>query len=136
MVRGGEAFLEVLERLPQDRQLALRRLHEWAAGLEREGLADLSTYFGKRGEVTLLPRLRPEQTGLATVWNRNGQALLSLWRTVFERRAPDSIEPVEAELSQVPLGKGNVITDVTDNLLRLLTSAYQEAAGRRPADAG
>ena len=85
---GGEAFLEVVERLPQDRQLALRRLHDWAVGLEREDLADLSTYFGKRGEVTLLPRLRPEQTGLATVWNRNGQAFLSLWRTVFERRAP------------------------------------------------
>jgi hypothetical protein len=79
-------------------------------------------------------RLRPEQAGLATVWNRNGQAFLSLWRTVFERRAPDSIEPVEAELGQVPLGKGNVITDVTDNLLRLLTTAYREATGQRPAD--
>lgn len=131
LVPGGEAFLEALERLPPDRQPALRRLYDWAIGLEREGLAGLSTYFGKRGEVTLLPRLRPEQAGLATVWNRNGQAFLSLWRTVFERRAPDSIEPLEAELGQVPLGKGNVITDVTDNLLRLLTSAYREAAGRR-----
>ena len=78
----------VAEREPADRQPPLRRLYAWATSLQDEGLARLLTYFGKRGEVTLLPRLQPDNAGLVTVWNFNGAGYLSVWRSVFERSAP------------------------------------------------
>jgi hypothetical protein len=50
-----------------------------------------------------------------------------MWRSVFERRAPKSIERVESLIAPIPLGKGNSITDVSDDLLAALYDAYVEA---------
>jgi len=71
--------------------------------------------------------------GLVTIWNDNGAASLSLWRTVFERCAPTSIEPVEKLLSK-PTGTGNVIRGFRDEVLEALTTAYRAAAAGDPAD--
>jgi len=128
-VRNGDAFSEAMERLPADQKPAVRRLYDWAAQLEAAGIAELSTYFGRNGAVTLLPYAPPDQAGLVTIWSHNQKAFLSVWRSVFERRAPQSISAIEAELSPVPLGKGNYVYDVTDTLLDLLHAAYREAAG-------
>jgi hypothetical protein len=46
---------------------------------------------------------------------------------VFERRAPTSIERVESLIAPTPLGKGNTIYDVSDDLLAALYEAYVEA---------
>jgi len=118
----------VAERGPADRQPPLRRLYAWATSLQDEGLARLLTYFGKRGEVTLLPRLQPDNAGLVTVWNFNGAGYLSVWRSVFERSAPESIATVEQLIAPVSLGKGNTVNQVTDQLLHALTQAYRTAA--------
>lgn len=130
LVAGDEPFLEALQREPADRQPPLRRLYDWAAALQHQGLVRLATYFGKRGEVTLLPRLQPDNAGLVTVWNWNGTAFLSIWRSVFERRAPDSIATAEQLITAIPLGKGNTVTEVSDQLLEALTGAYREATQR------
>jgi hypothetical protein len=128
LIAGGEPFLAAVQREPADRQPPLRRLHDWAVSLQDQRLARLATYFGKRGEVTLLPRLQPDNAGLVTIWNWNGTGFLSVWRSVFERRAPESIPLVERLIAPVPLGKGNTVNQVTDELLDALTQAYRTAA--------
>jgi hypothetical protein len=128
LIAGGEPFLGVVQREPADRQPPLRRLHDWAVSLQNQGLVRLFTYFGKRGEVTLLPRLQPDNVGLVTIWNWNGTGYLSVWRSVFERRAPESIATVERLIAPVPLGKGNTVNQISDQLLDALTQAYRAAA--------
>ena len=73
-------------------------------------------------------RLVADDAGLVTIWNDSG-AYISLWRTVFERRAPESIEPVETLLS-TRIGTGNVVRDLRDEVLNALTLAYREAAAQ------
>ena len=102
-----------------------RRLLEWALSLEQDGLVRLSTYHGK-GRKTLLPRLYGDDVGLATIWNDNG-AYISVWRSVFERRAPESITTVEAALG-VHIGTGNAVRLPSDEALGALTEAYRQAA--------
>ena len=105
----------------------LRRLSDWAISLEREGLVRLSTYHSTSGALTLLPRLPAEGVGLITIWNDKNSAYLQFWRSVFERRAPKSLERVE---QLVKVGQGNTIRTASDELLQALTDAYREAGGR------
>jgi hypothetical protein len=65
-----------------------------------------------------------------TVWNDGGPSL-SLWRTVFEKRAPRSMERVEELIAPVRIGQGNVIREPSDEALEALTQAYVEAAEKR-----
>jgi hypothetical protein len=87
---------------------------------------NLVSYRGTR-MMTLLPRIRPDNVGLVSIWNDGGKSYLSVWRTVFEQLALASISAVEAALSPVPLGKGNSVVDIGDELLDVLTAAYEEA---------
>ena len=75
----------------------------------------------------MLPYLLSDEAGLITVWNDNG-FWITPWRSVFERRAPNSIATVEAVLSPQPLANGNSLREVSDRLLTALTDAYREAA--------
>ncbi|HEU0086448.1 MAG TPA: hypothetical protein VFQ77_02140 [Pseudonocardiaceae bacterium] len=128
LMPGVEPFRAQLATVPNERRPPLERFVAWAQRLADEGLAEVSTYFGKRGEVLLLPRLLPERVGLVSLWRwTDDSALLSLWRSVFERRAPTSIERVESLIAPTPLGKGNTIYDVSDDLLAALYEAYVEA---------
>jgi hypothetical protein len=88
----------------------------------------VSTYFGKRGEVLLLPRLLPERAGLVSLYRwTDDSAMLSLWRSVFEHRAPRSIERVESLIAPIPLGNSKTVYDVSNELLAALYDAYIEA---------
>jgi hypothetical protein len=53
---------------------------------------------------------------------------------VFERRAPESIELIESLITPTPLGQGNTINTVSDDLLAALHQAYIEA-DKRECDA-
>lgn len=128
LMPGIEPFRAQLATVPNDRRPALERLAQWAQRLADEGLAEVWTYFGKRGETLLLPRLLPDRVGLVSLWRwTDDSASISVWRSVFERRAPKSIERVESLIAPVPLGKGNSINDVPDELLAALYDAYLEA---------
>jgi hypothetical protein len=70
-----------------------------------------------------------DDAGLVTVWN-DGGCYVSLWRSVFERRAPGSIERVEAVIAPNRVGNGNSIRDIADAFLDALAAAYREAAQR------
>lgn len=126
LVEGSDDFAEAIEQAPLKHQAGLRRLCEWAVSLERESLVHLSTYHGVAHRWTLLPRLRTENAGLVTIWNEGG-AYLQFWRSVFERRAPNSITRVE-RVAPVRIGQGNTTREVSDELLEALTDAYREAA--------
>jgi hypothetical protein len=123
---GAGVFLEAIKSAPPAEQPKHQRLATWAQGLERLANVNLVSYRGTR-MVTLLPRIRPDNVGLVSIWNDGGKSYLSVWRTVFERLALASIPAVEAALSPVLLGKGNSVVDISDELLDVLTAAYEEA---------
>lgn len=128
LVEGAEDFKTVFAlAVPEDRAL-VEKLYNWASNLGRDGLAKVSTYHGKEA-ITLLPRLAVENAGLATVYFNNGHVSLQLWRTVFERCAPQALARIS---ERVTVGTGkNVPRDVlTDEFLEELIEAYREAAGR------
>jgi len=126
LVEGADDFAEAIEQSPQEHRPGLRRLYEWAVSLEREGLVHLSTYHGVAHRWTLLLRLRTEKAGLVTIWNEGG-ASVQFWRSVFERRAPESLPRVE-QVAPVRVGQGNSTREVSEELLEALTDAYREAA--------
>jgi len=125
LVAGAADFQTSIATAAEKHQPELRRLLDWAISLEHEGLVRLFTYHGK-GRKTLLPRLYGDDVGLATIWNDNG-AYISVWRSVFERRAPGSITTVEAALG-VRIGTGNTVRLPSDEALGALTEAYRQAA--------
>jgi hypothetical protein len=126
-VDGAEDFIASIESAPEKSKGLLRRLCDWAIATEREGLVKLGTYQGKKGSLTLLPRLPVDNVGLVSIYNNNGAAYLQFWRSVFERRAPKSLISIEQTIT--PVKQGNTVHDVSDELLNSLTSAYREAAG-------
>ncbi|MGO9900726.1 MAG: hypothetical protein ACLP0J_13775 [Solirubrobacteraceae bacterium] len=111
----ADAFLAAIDAAPADQRVELKRLAGWAISLEQEGLVRLLTGHGK------------------TIWNDHG-AYVSLWRTVFERRAADEIPAVEAAIG-TSIGGGNTVRSLSDDALRALSKAYRTAAraiGQRP----
>lgn len=125
---GVEPFRMQLATVSNNCRPALERFAAWAQRLADERLAEVSTYFGKRGEILLLPRLLPERAGLVSLYRwTDDSAILSLWRSVFEGRAPRSIERVESLIAPIPLGNGKTVYEVSDELLEALYDAYIEA---------
>ncbi len=139
LVPGGEAFRETIASVPDESQALLMRLYQWATALEQEGLCRLSTYFGtglSEGEISLLTRIEPERAGLICIYNyqgkrRNyqGNVRIQSFRSVFERRAPNSISRVESLISPLQIRQGNWTGEFPDGLLDALTDAYREANG-------
>jgi hypothetical protein len=103
-------------------------LYEWAVSLDCEGLVRLVTYHAKGGDMmTLLPRMRADNAGLVTICNDRGTPSLQFWRSVFERRAPESLPRVE-QLATVEVGQGKTTYEVSEEWLEALTDAYRGAA--------
>jgi hypothetical protein len=64
-----------------------------------------------------------------TIYNDKKTAYLQFWRGVFERRAPLSVQAVEATAG-IEVKQGSWTPDISEELLDALTRAYQEAVGR------
>jgi hypothetical protein len=60
---------------------------------------------------------------------------LQFWRSVFERRASRSLPAVEAAVGESGVRQGNVVYEVSEQLLAALTAAYEEAATGQPEPA-
>ena len=124
---GCDRFEATINQAPAESREALHRLLEWARGLEERGFVKLETYEGKGAKrFTLLPRLMVEKRGLVTIWN-DGGASIQLWRSVFDRKAPDFIERI-GRLAKTEVGQGNTIREFSEQLLEALTEAYEHAA--------
>ena len=123
----SDRFEATISQAPLETRESLRRLLQWARGLERSGFVNLSTYEGVGAKrYTLLPRLVVGGRGLVTIWN-DGAASLRFWRSVFEKRAPDFIDRIE-DLAGTTVGQGNTTRNISEDLLDALTEAYTEAA--------
>jgi hypothetical protein len=122
-----EEFHADISRAPTDAQQTLRKMYDWAAGLEAEAVIRLLAYRGYTGRTTLLPYVLNDDAGLITVWN-DGGFYISFWRSVFERRAPQAIASIESIIAPVKIGQGNTIKAVSDDLLDALSAAYRSAA--------
>lgn len=131
---GSAEFRRAIADAPADRRDLLNRLADWADGLEREGLVSLVSYVGKNGGVTLLPRLASDNAGLVTIYADSKSGPLQFWPSVFERRAPHSIESVEATLGS-ELTRGKFTASFPRKLLDTLTKAYREAVSGPSAPA-
>lgn len=127
---GADAFVESIEAAKEADRAELRRLADWAIALQRDGLVRLFSYRGRSGRFTLLPRLPGDEVGLVTIWN-DGGAYISLWESVFHRRAPSSVPEVSRLSGLDPIGQGRTVRAPQADLLDALTGAYREAAGRK-----
>jgi len=98
---------------------------DWAEALTTNHPSiSAETYFGTTGDISLLPRFKDERVGLVTLWRYEGRKpAISFWRSVFERRAPDAIAPIEAIIGKT-IGQGKASNHVTAELLRLVEDAY------------
>jgi hypothetical protein len=123
---GSDGFRATILAAPAEHRPMLEQLADWADELNTLSVR-LQTYWGRRGEVTLLPKLRQDDAGLVTIWNWNGTPILSFWRSVFERRAPSSIGHIEALIAPDVIGQGTTISKLPPELLTALTAAYAEA---------
>jgi hypothetical protein len=129
---GAEAFKTSVAGIGGECRQEFENLIDWAEGLARLPNVRLFSYEGSE-RYTLLPRIRPEDSGLVTIWNDKGEPYLSFWRSVFERRAPGSIDAVEKVISPVRLGQGNTTREISRELLCAIERAYEEASGRQGA---
>lgn len=132
---GATGFVTAIEEAPAEHRPILTRLAEWAIALEKLEPVKLTTYWGRRGEITLLPRIQPDNSGLVTIWNWAGSPRVSFYRSVFERRSPHALAAVEAAIAPMTVGQGNWTADVTEELLAALGTAYREAVGKGPSAA-
>jgi hypothetical protein len=125
LVDGAGDFSASIEAASETSRPLLQRLTKWAIALEQEHLVKLSTYHGKAGILTLLPRLQVDNAGLVSIYNNNGAGYVQFWRSVFERRAPKSLARIDPAIASIK--QGNNIREVSDELLDALTDAYREA---------
>jgi hypothetical protein len=56
---------------------------------------------------------------------------VQVWKSVFERRAPDTLPRVESAIAPVQMGQGKAVRDLSAEVLEALRGAYQEAASQR-----
>ena len=126
---GSNAFRDSIEGATEETRATFEELIDWAERLQASlPNVRLASYTGTTGtRFTLLPRIVPDDAGLVTIWNDRHRPSFSFWRSVFERRAPNSIEPVERIIAPSRIGQGSVVGDITPQLLEALTAAYQEA---------
>lgn len=128
LVDGPDAFLERISTAPAEHRPVLDLFAAWAVRLSQARLADIRTWLAKNGDVVLLPRLGPDQGGLVSLYVRaDGRPALQWWRSVFEKRAPGSIDAVGAA-GGGDIGRGTLAPVVDQALLDAVFAAYVEAA--------
>ena len=122
---GPDAFRASVEGTSEEARVTFDKLIAWAEELASLPNVCLFSYTGS--SFTLLPRITPGNAGLVTIWNYRQQPSLSVWRSVFERLAPNSIGAVERVIAPVKLGQGKTVSNITPQVLEALTVAYREA---------
>lgn len=119
---GGADFRQSVESLPEPARSKGLRLYEWAKRLEADGLTNLLGYHGPT-YITLLPHAIGHDAGLITLVTDGS---VWTWRTVFEKKAPESIAAVEQAIGG-PLKQGGTIREPTDAILEAIRTAYVES---------
>jgi hypothetical protein len=124
LLPGVEPFLAALSQMPVEARSRIESVVAWAQRLEADGLVTLDSYLGT-AQTSLLPRLRDEKVGLVTIWALT-TSTLSVWRSVFERRAPRALVALESLVERV--GQGTSVSP-SPAIMEILRGAYEEATG-------
>ena len=125
---GSDVFRASIEDTTGETREMFDELIAWVEELASLPNVRLSTYSGLE-RYTLLPRIMPDNAGLVTIWNDKQQPAISVWRTVFERCAPNTLESVERAVEPDRIGQGNTLKSITSEILKEFTRAYEEANG-------
>lgn len=130
---GSDAFRASIKDATGEARATFDDLIAWAEEQGDLPNVSLSSYAnpGTR-RFTLVPRIMPDTTGLVTIWNDKLQPSVAAWRSVFERRAPQSLGLVEQLIAPKRLAQGIVISPIPPGLLNALSAAYREATGAAP----
>lgn len=122
---GSDVFRASIDGFTGEVREKFDELIAWA---ERVASLPNIRLFSSAGadRFTLVPRIMPDRVGLVTIWNESQQPYISVFRSVFERLAPNSIEPVEQAIAPTKIGQGNVVYNITPQVLEALTAAYEE----------
>ena len=132
-VPGDAVFREGIATADPDQRAFLTRLADWAVTLKDKRLASIHTYQGKKNMTTLLIYI-PGDSSLVTIFRDARTSYLAMYRSVFERRAPNSLTRLEAVLGRDAVKQGSTLRDVPDEVLDILSAAYDEARGGQLAD--
>ena len=128
---GTEGFRWAIAQLPDVKQAAAARLADWAVAVEKEGVVRLEWVRRRRLGVLqklALPLDNPRDRNCLAIFTCDTESVyLQLWRSLFEKYAPGSIEKVQAILG-APIGQGTRYRDIPEELLDALADAYGEAA--------
>ena len=132
-VPGGQGFEESIESAPEQFQPQLKRLYDWAVGLEQEGLAELETGFVQT-QTCLWPLVfdvngRNGKTRLLKVIRDSDAPRIWLLKSVLSRLAPNTTLKVEGLMATQHPGKISQVIGPSEEMLSLLTNAYREANG-------
>jgi len=123
---GSRDFRGAIEQGPPGFRDDLARLTDWAESLETEGLARLATRSGASGVTTLKPLLHSGGVALVNITCDVKSSYMQLFRSVFERRAPQAIPVIEAALG-TKITHGSSTRVFPEELLTALTDAYRHA---------
>lgn len=124
---GSEAFRDSIADVSGEDQKTFDKLIAWAEQIAELPDVHLGSTVGV-SQTTLLPILWTEGVGLVTIYNYKQQPSMFVYRSVFERRAPKSLDDIERRFSSFKIGHGTWIP-ITDEILEALTDAYREATG-------
>ena len=128
---GADVFRNSIAEIAGESRETLDMLVEWAEQLSSLPNVRLFTFTGIEGKrITLLPKIMPDNAGLVTIWNDDLRPYISVWRSVFDRLAPGSVESVEQAIAPTNFGQGNTVQNITPEVLEALKVAFEEAAGK------
>ena len=132
-IPGAEAFLSVIEEVPEYDKPMLNRLYDWAVSLEQEGLSVLETRLGSHNK-SLRCRLPNIERALAIIYRAGDKNRFDLVRARIHQRAPEADARIEEilGLGEYSLGKTSHVRELPDGLIDALTDAYREANGPPP----
>ena len=132
-IPGGEAFLSVIEEVPEHDTPMLNRLYDWAVSLEQEGLSILETRLGSHNK-SLRCHLPNIERPPAIIYRAGDKNRFDLVRDRIHQRAPEADARIEEILGpdEYSPGKTSHVRELTDDLLDALTDAYREAKGIPP----
>ena len=128
---GSDVFRDSFADVAGEDRESFELLTSWAEEISLLPNVRLFTFTGIEGKrLTLLPRIMPDNAGLITIWNEGKRPSVAVWRSVFDRLAPGSVSSVVRAIAPTRFGQGNIVKEITPQLLDTLKEAYEEAAER------
>ena len=129
---GSQAFRDAIAHASGEDRDTFDKVIVWAEQIAELPDVRLVSTIGV-AKVTLNPILLTEGVGLVTIsaYDNNQKPVIYGNRSVFERRAPNSLADIEQNFPDFKIGFGTVVP-TSDEFLDALTAAYREATGAPP----